>query len=68
MLNPVEPPRYVTRMPGGVGGAAAARRPPIPINMHNRISNYRIPRILVEESEDRISIAIVENSLVWPTL
>jgi len=22
-LNPIEPPRYVTRMPGGVGGAAS---------------------------------------------
>ena len=30
-LNPVEPPWYVTRMPGGVGGEATARCPPIPI-------------------------------------
>ena len=27
MLNPVEPPRYVTRMPGGVGGAAPRGAP-----------------------------------------
>jgi hypothetical protein len=31
-LNPVEPPRYVTRMPGGVGGAAPRGVPPIPFN------------------------------------
>jgi hypothetical protein len=30
-LNLVEPPWYVTRMPGGVGGGTA-RCPPIPIN------------------------------------
>jgi len=30
-LNPVEPPRYVNRMPGGVERGGAVRRPPIPI-------------------------------------
>jgi hypothetical protein len=30
--NPVEPPWYVTRMPGGVGGVAPRGVPPYPIN------------------------------------
>jgi hypothetical protein len=31
-LNPVEPPSYETRMPGGVGGVTSRHVPPIPIN------------------------------------
>ena len=38
-LNPVEPPRYATRMPGGVGGAAPRGVPPIPIKIS--IAKYR---------------------------
>jgi hypothetical protein len=40
-LNPVEPPCYETRMPGGVGGAAPERHPSIPIN-RSRITRRRL--------------------------
>jgi hypothetical protein len=39
-LNPVEPPRYATRMPGGVGGVALRGVPPIPIS-HKSLFRHR---------------------------